>query len=124
MPRHSSDGADPFGRAEHRVADRACRRAVNGEDQHDEEQIGQLEQGPAGPEQTLEEAAVVECLEAPRDDECQRAEDAEQQRREQDRVEPAPRPARQEEFGELAARRIAAADHDRLDTRGPEAPSA
>jgi hypothetical protein len=69
---------------------------------------------PAAPEQLLEEALVIVGLEPPRGDECQRAEYAEQYRREQDCEQAAPRSVRKEEFGKLAAGGIAAADHHGL----------
>ena len=73
---------DPFGNAQHGIADRSGGGAVDREDQHHEEQIAELEQGPRRAEQAPEEAAVIVASEAPRDDEGQRAENAEKKGRE------------------------------------------
>src|SRR4030095_16675311 len=91
------------GRAENGLADGAGGRAVDRQDKDDEQQISQLEQRPGGAEQALEEALVIIGAQPPREDERQRAENAEQQGREEDRVDAAPRAAREEEFGELPA---------------------
>ena len=100
---------------EHRRADRAGRGAVDGEDQDDEEEIDALEDDPAGAEQRLEEALIVAGRGRPREQEGGDADQAEQRHGEQHRGDAAPRAARQEEFGELAPGRIAAADHHRLE---------
>src|SRR3954451_17487520 len=97
---HQHDGADPLRRVENRPCNCSSSSAVDCEDEHREEQVAQLEKRPGRSEQPLKEAAVVVGAEAPRADEGQRTEDTEQQRGEKDRQEPAPRPARQKEFGE------------------------
>src|SRR6476469_3592375 len=110
-----SDRSEPQRSSENCVADCPRRSAVNGEDQHDEEHVGQLEQVPEGPQQPLEKALVIKRLEPARRDECQRTEDAEQQCREKDGVETSPGAPGKKEFGKFTAGGIASADHDGLD---------
>ena len=52
----------PIRSAEHSIADRARGGAVDGEDQHYEQQISEFEEGPGRAEQPLEEAPIIERL--------------------------------------------------------------
>src|SRR3546814_11001625 len=73
-----------------------------------------LERDPGGAEQPFEEAAIIIGPHLARKRKGQRGDDAPDEGREQHRGKPAPRARRHEIFGQLAPRRIAAADDDGL----------
>ena len=115
MAIYQCQGADELRPAEHCRADRARSGAEHREDQHDKQQVRQLEHDPERTEQVAEEAAVIETPCCEREQKREGAHGAPGDHREHDRHDTADGTARNEELRKLAAGRVAASDYHRLE---------
>ena len=101
--------------AEHRHADRAGGRAVDGQDQDEEEDVGCFEGEPRTARPGSGRRDGSHALSHAREQEGHDANEAQKNSRERHGERRRPRGRRHEEFRQLAARRVAAADDDGLE---------
>src|SRR6185295_6628644 len=97
------------------VEDLARRRPHHGQDEDDQQQIGDLEQEPAATEQQLQERTVVVRTRPPGQLEADGKDGAPHEHADGHAEEAAEWAGREEELHELAPRRVTAADHRRLE---------
>ena len=113
--RDHADRADQLRQAEQAVRDLARGRAHDRQDDHQQQQVRDLEQEPAAPEQQLEERPVVVAAGPARQLEADHQHGAPEKHADQHAEQATPGPGREEELDELPAGRVASGDDRRFE---------